>query len=315
MPFRESFDCLWCGRAHKTRSGEDLEGWAALCPECVGRAGDNGFLRFRLRAALEERTSAGRAAAAGSAATATSEASAISAASPSEAADLDEEMKRYYGARAREYDETYLRRGAQSRGPVLDLGWHRELDESTLWLDALAMGGDIVELAAGTGWWSPLLAQKGELSIYDANGEPLELARERLVAHGLRAHIHIRDAWQPPDREVDAVFCGFWLSHVSRTRLGDFLGIVRSWLKPGGRFAFLDEQASYGSGAPAGSADERQVRRLSDGREFTIRKVGYTVGELREALERMGFGDVEVGATATYFLMGTAVRPPALTEL
>ncbi|CAN5778118.1 hypothetical protein BH24CHL8_BH24CHL8_04990 [soil metagenome] len=304
MPFREAFDCLWCGRAHRTRSTDELEGWAGLCPECVGRAGDNGFLRFRLRAALEERSAAGRAA------TATSVAPAVAAAPP-EPADLDEEMKRYYGARAREYDETYLRRGAQSQGPVLDLGWHRELDESTLWLDALPMGGEIVELAAGTGWWSPLLAQKGELSIYDANAEPLELARERLVAHGLRAHIHLRDAWQPPDREVDAVFCGFWLSHVSRTRLGEFLGIARSWLKPGGRFAFLDEQASYGSGAPAGSADEQQVRRLFDGREFTIRKVAYTADELRKALARTGFADVEVGTTATYFLMGTAVRPPA----
>ena len=28
--------------------------------------------------------------------------------------------------------------------------------------------GEIVELAAGTGWWSPLLASKGELSLYDA---------------------------------------------------------------------------------------------------------------------------------------------------
>lgn len=301
MPFRQAFDCLWCGRAHETRSGEDLEGWAGLCPECVGRAGDNGFLRFRVKAALRDRAGA----------TGPVVASPVVASPAVAAIDLDGEMKRYYGARAREYDETYLRRGAQSRGPVLDLGWHRELDESTLWLDALAMGGEIVELAAGTGWWSPLLAQKGELSIYDVNAEPLELARERLVAHGLRAHIHLRDAWQPPDRQVDAVFCGFWLSHVSRTRLGEFLGIVWSWLKPGGRFAFLDEQASYGSGAPAGNADERQLRRLSDGREFTIRKVAYTVHELREALERIRFADVEVNATATYFLMGTAVRPPA----
>src|SRR5437867_6246059 len=55
MPFRESFDCLWCGRAWTTRSGADLEGWAGLCPDCLGRAQENPFLRFRLRTALAER--------------------------------------------------------------------------------------------------------------------------------------------------------------------------------------------------------------------------------------------------------------------
>lgn len=55
MPFRPRFDCLWCGTHHETRGRADLEGWAQLCPTCVGRAGDNEFLRFRLRRALEER--------------------------------------------------------------------------------------------------------------------------------------------------------------------------------------------------------------------------------------------------------------------
>ena len=58
MPFRSSFDCLWCGAHYETRAPDDLEGWAQLCPTCAGRAGDNEFLRFRLRRALEERAAA-----------------------------------------------------------------------------------------------------------------------------------------------------------------------------------------------------------------------------------------------------------------
>src|SRR2546428_422250 len=119
---RPTFDCLWCGRSWTTRSADDLEGWAKLCPDCLGKAGVNAFL----------------------------------------------------------------------------------------------IRGEIVELAAGTGWWSPLLASKGELWLYDAADAPLERARERLLAHGLRAHIHLRDAWAEPDRSVDAVVLGFWLSHVDR---------------------------------------------------------------------------------------------------
>ena len=58
MPFRSAFDCLWCGQRHLTRASTDLEGWAQLCPTCIGRAGDNEFLRYRLRRALEERSAA-----------------------------------------------------------------------------------------------------------------------------------------------------------------------------------------------------------------------------------------------------------------
>jgi demethylmenaquinone methyltransferase/2-methoxy-6-polyprenyl-1,4-benzoquinol methylase len=285
MPFREAFDCLWCGRAHRTRSGEDLEGWAGLCPECVGRAGDNGFLRFRVRSALQERARA--------------------AASP----DLDAEMKAYYAARAPEYDEIYGQRGAASGGSVLDLWREREIDEITGWLDQVPLSGEIVELAAGTGWWSPLLAQKGELSLYDINAEPLDIARGRLVAHGLRAHIHVRDAWQEPDRQVDGVFCGFWLSHVPRSRLSEFLGLVARWLRAGGRFAFLDERA--GTAAPDPAADPETgitVRRLGDDKEFRIPKVYYAPAELETALREAGFDRSEVRETERYFLMGTALR-------
>ena len=133
-------------------------------------------------------------------------------------------MLAYYEARAPEYDDWYLRRGRYERGPIHDAAWNAELDVAGRWLDELPIRGEIVELAAGTGWWSPLLASKGELSLYDGTAAPLERARERLVAHQLRAHLHVRDAWAEPDRQVDAVFTGFWLSHVPRARLAEFLG-------------------------------------------------------------------------------------------
>ena len=69
MAFRATFDCLWCGAHHVPRGLNDIEGWAHLCPDCVGRAGDNAFLRFRLKRALEDRSAAVGAAAAGATAT------------------------------------------------------------------------------------------------------------------------------------------------------------------------------------------------------------------------------------------------------
>lgn len=304
MPFRASFDCLWCGTAHACRSPDDLEGWAQLCPECVGKAGDNGFLRARLRQALTE-----RGAAAGSGAVAVAE----GAAEPTPAAvpDSDAALLAYYEARAPEYDDWYLRRGRYERGPVHDAAWNAELDLAGRWLDELPINGAIVELAAGTGWWSPLLASKGELSLYDGASGPLDRARERLVAHRLRAHLHVRDAWAEPDRAVDAVFTGFWLSHVPRARLNGFLAIVRRWLKPAGTFAFIDSLPDPHSSAadhraPTGDAS---VRRLDDGREFTIVKVYYTPVELEAALLRAGFADPRVTTTGRFFLTGVAHVP------
>jgi SAM-dependent methyltransferase len=296
VPFRPTFDCLWCGSAHVCRGPDDLEGWAQLCPGCVGKAGDNGFLRFRLRQALTERGAANAAVVAPTTAIA------------DPADDRGAEMLAYYEARAPEYDDWYLRRGRYARGPVHDTAWEAELDVAGRWLDALPIQGEIVELAAGTGWWSPLLAGKGELSLYDGASGPLDRARERLVAHRLRAHLHVRDAWAAPDRAVDAVFTGFWLSHVPRARLDEFLGIVRGWLKPGGTFAFIDSLSDAESSAvdhPA-PADDLSVRRLDDGREFTVVKVYYEPAELEAALERAAFEMPSVTRTGRFFLTGTA---------
>lgn len=338
MTFRHDFDCLWCGRPYTVRGDDDLEGWAQLCSDCLGKAGENGFLRARLKTAIDERARAGSGGSApagvDSASERGAEAADETAADAADAADetaadvadetaavatptaatatLDPEaaLLPYYSARAAEYDDWYLRRGRYARGAIHDTAWNAELDAAGTWLDAQPIRGQIVDLAAGTGWWSTLLATKGELSLYDANEAPLERARERLVAHGLRAHLHVRDAWAEPDRQVDAVFTGFWLSHVPRARLGEFLGLVARWLRPGGRFALIDslqDPQSSASDHPT-PTDDLSVRRLDDGREFTIVKVYYAPDELRTALEAAGFDDIEITTTGRFFLLGSARR-------
>jgi ubiquinone/menaquinone biosynthesis C-methylase UbiE len=306
MPVRATFDCLWCGKPWTTRGPGDLEGWAQLCGECVGRAGDNEFLRFRLRQAFEERAAAAHMA--GEAGSPTEPAGRSSALEPPapHAPPSSDDLVAYYSARAAEYDDWYLRRGRYSHGPVHDAAWNAELDAAGRWLDALALDGEIVELAAGTGWWSPLLAAKGSLSLYDAAEAPLDRARDRLLAHGLRAHLHVRDAWAEPDRQVDALFVGFWLSHVPRERLAAFLVLARRWLKPGGMFAFIDSLPDPQSGATDHPpvTDDHSIRRLADGREFRIVKVHYSPEELTQALVATGLESVEVTTTGRFFLLG-----------
>jgi ubiquinone/menaquinone biosynthesis C-methylase UbiE len=310
VSFRETFDCLWCGTSWTVRQADDLEGWARLCPTCLGKAGENPFLRRRLRAAIEQRAGA-RAADAPSADAAEPVAPDVAVASTrevGEAMDPSAEMVAYYEARAAEYDDWYLRRGRYEHGPIHDAAWAAELDAAGRWLDDLPLAGRIVELAAGTGWWSPLLAAKGELWAFDANPGPLDRARDRLVAHGLRAHLHVRDAWAEPDQPADVVFCGFWLSHVPRDRFAAFLALVRRWLPSGGRFVFIDSLADDSSGAIDNPApvDDLAVRRLADGREFRIVKVFRGPAELTQALIEAGFQAPVVRSTGRFFVLGTA---------
>ena len=101
---------------------------------------------------------------------------------------------------------------------------------------------------------------------------------------------------------------GFWLSHVPRARLGEFLSICRQWLKPGGTLAFIDSRLDPESSATNHPRPENDlsVRRLDDGREFTIVKVFYEPAELVTALKAAGFAAPSVTVTDRFFILGHA---------
>jgi SAM-dependent methyltransferase len=229
---------------------------------------------------------------------------------PEPSDEIASEMVRYYAARAGEYDDWYLRRGRYSHGPVHDEAWRSELAAAATWLSSRPFHGQIVELAAGTGWWSPLLATMGQLTCFDAAPEPLEKARVRLAAAGLAARLQVRDAWGEPDRSVDGLFAGFWISHIDQSRLDGFLELAARWLVAGGLFAFIDSRRDPESGAQnhRPPEDDVQIRRLDDGSSFRVRKVFYEPAEFESFLERAGFDEIEVVTTDRFFLLGSARR-------
>ena len=223
-------------------------------------------------------------------------------------ADLAANVRAWFAATGPGWDDLYLRRGRYSRGPVRDIAWQMDLDAVTGWLDGLPLRGEIVELAAGTGWWSPLLAGKGELSLYDTNEAVLDVARGRLVAHGLRSHLHVRDAWAEPDRQVDAVFAGFWLSLLPEEQLVPFLRLVGRWLQPDGAFAFIDRKGDPDTDAVDDPPPVNGLarRRLPDGRELLIPQVVRDRDQLGRAFLGAGFRQAALRETGRFFVMGVA---------
>ena len=223
---------------------------------------------------------------------------------------IDSELVRYYAARADGYDDWYLRRGRYSRGALQDEAWRSDLEAAAAWLGSRPFHGRIAELAAGTGWWSPILASAGPLTLYDAAPEPLAKAAARLAEVGLAADFAVRDAWAEPDRSVDSLFTGFWIGHIDRARLDEFLCLAMRWLDPGGLFAFIDSRQDPASGARdhLPPKDDLQIRRLDGGATFRVRKVFYEPADLKSALRRAGFTEVDVVTTARFFVLGSARR-------
>jgi SAM-dependent methyltransferase len=190
-----------------------------------------------------------------------------------EVEELLAEQLAYYRARAPEYDIAYL--GKQ---------WDRCLDE-------LPVTGDVLELACGTGHWTPLLASHARsVTAIDAAPEVLALARQRV--RGLPVRLIEADvfAWHP-SRRYDTVFFAFWLTHVPPARFGAFWSTVGTALAPGGRACFVDSSNRERD-------DERVVadqttpavwRRLRDGSQQRVVKVYYSPAELTARLAELGW--------------------------
>ena len=79
-----------------------------------------------------------------------------------------------------------------------------------------------------------------------------------------------------------------------------------------GRLALIDSLPDPRSGAVdhAPPADDRAIRRLADGREFTITKVYRAAADIAAALADAGFRNIEVTTTGRFFVLATARRGP-----
>jgi len=288
MPFHATFDCLWCGDPWTVRDPGDLEGWALLCGTCLGRAGSNAFLRGRLRTALAERAAAGSAGPGPSAAGSTGPAP--SAAGPAAVAPARPGPRA--GAPPVAFpDDWFLRRGPYERGAIHDTAWAAELDMVTRWLDDLPPAARIAEPAAGVGFFSPLLAARGELHCSDPDGAALGRARERLLAHRLLAHLHVADPWVvPPGDPVDLVVASYLLGRLRGAGRDTAAASLRARLRPDGTLAFIDLHPD-----PAGGPPDR------------IAWSWHEPAVLEAALARAGFAAVRFTLTGRFFLLGTAI--------
>ena len=194
---------------------------------------------------------------------------------------LDEQVA-YYRARAGDYDATTTPDGDPfaAHGTAV-----REA------LRAFEPRGRVLEIAAGTGQWTGILADFADnLVVTDASPEMLDINRANV---GERANVtwRVADAFAlPATGDRDVVAFGFFLSHVPHSRFEEFWAAVDGALAPSGRVFFTDEAAH-------GLWDEDWVdreagivlRTLRDGSVHRAVKVLWARAELEDRLDTIGW--------------------------
>jgi len=177
------------------------------------------------------------------------------------------ELAEYYRERAAEYDAVYAKPERQQ-----DLARLHGL------LSPLVAGQRVLEVAAGTGYWTRVLSgSAAAITATDLNAETLDLARAREYG-GAAVTFRLADAYaldQVPG-EFDTAFVGFFWSHVLRGDLPRFVAGLRARMGPGARLIVLDNRHVPGSNHPISrtteAGDTYQRRTLNDGRSFEILK-------------------------------------------
>ena len=192
-------------------------------------------------------------------------------------------MEAYYAQRAAEYERIYSKPERQA-----DLARMRKD------IPALFKGARVLEIACGTGYWTPLIAEQAEsVTALDYNEETMEIARRKSYPKK-NVSFQQGDAYALPGwpRKFSACYAGFWWSHVPLARLDGFLDGLRKHLEPGATVAFMDNTYVEGSSTPMSRRDREgntfQSRRLDDGSSHEVLKNFPSAEFMTQRLGRHG---------------------------
>jgi len=184
----------------------------------------------------------------------------------------------YYSKRAAEYEGIYQKPERQS-----DL---RELEKV---LGEDFRGGNVLEIACGTGYWTERVAAvANSILALDINESVLEIARQKKIPPG-KVEFALGDSYGLPTfhRKFNRGLAGFWWSHVPRKRQAEFLRNFLLNFERGSLICFFDNRYVEGSSTPISRRDSEgntyQIRKLADGSQSEVLKNFFTASELMES--------------------------------
>jgi SAM-dependent methyltransferase len=183
------------------------------------------------------------------------------------AAATEDSLRDYYAQRASSYERVYHKPERQS-----------DLRAMEAWLAGALSGRHVLEVACGTGWWTPHGAPAAQSWLAtDLNPETIAIAQAKPMPPQVRfATVDAYTFAGLGTQRFDGAFAGFWWSHVSLARLPSWLALLHQRLDPGARVVLLDNRFVPGSSTPISRRDadgnSYQSRTLDDGSTHEVLK-------------------------------------------
>jgi len=210
---------------------------------------------------------------------------------------VERDLVTYYRLRAQEYDRVYEKPERQD-----------DIRAIAIRLSAAVTGRRVLELAAGTGYWTPIMAATARSVVAtDINPETLAIAQARDYPTGT-VEFRVADAYAPDavDGDFDCVVGGYFLSHVPHDRVAAFMQSAVDRAGSGGRIVMVDNLYVDDSNLPISRTDPDgntyQTRRLDSGDTFEVLKNFYDGNDLKRLVQPYA-AQVEVHLLSYYWLL------------
>lgn len=193
--------------------------------------------------------------------------------------DIEPDMIKYYSARAKEYEDIYLKPERQE-----------DILKATKLLQEIFSDADIFEIACGTGFWTERIAiTANQILATDLSEEVLAIARNKQYQ---KNHVVFQSADifnLSTDFKFKNLFGGFIWSHIPLEKLNAFLDHLLENANANARFVFMDNNFVAQSNTPVSEIDAvgntYQERQLQNGQLYKVLKNFPTEEDLRILLK------------------------------
>ena len=191
---------------------------------------------------------------------------------------INRDMVSYYKDRAQEYDR-------KAYDPHEQPDRQADIGEASQILQEAFAGKNVLEIAAGPGFWTKIIAETANsITATDVNEAVIDLARKKDYPRG-NVNFRVADMYALGDLPPhDALFGGFIFSHILKQDYSKFLDAIGKYVVQGGTVILMDNNKIL---APhhVDRADEQgnnyRLRTLEDGSKHEIVKNYPTEEELR----------------------------------
>jgi 2-polyprenyl-3-methyl-5-hydroxy-6-metoxy-1,4-benzoquinol methylase len=179
--------------------------------------------------------------------------------------EQNQDLVLYYAERAKEYEKIYYKPERQE-----------DLEHAGEILKKLFSGLEVLEVAAGTGYWTEKISATAKsIDATDINRDVIDIAKQKKYACPVK--LSVQDLYQfSITKKYESLFAGFIWSHIKLNELDHFIDSLNACVFNGGMVVIMDNNFVDGSSTAIAETDKDgntfQHRTLADGSRHRVLK-------------------------------------------